>query len=497
VVKNLILAFILLAGLVLPVVHSQPIMAATDEIIRPDGAGNYTQWTPSAGSNWQNVKEVTADDGTTYNEKAGNLDYKDSFSFGNTSGSGTINYVRIYARYYSTHAEGAWTLFFRISGTDYYSSNCTQPSVASWQDDYKQWATNPNTSSAWQWAELDAIEAGYRQRYGGSYMTAVYTQIYIEVNYTQLYAPEVTTDAASNIAATTARLNSTVDYDGGQTCDIRFGYGTTTQATIDAYDTQTAWVNDTYSTGEHPYVDISSLVATTQYFFRVEIKNDFSTVLGSEDDFTTESSVGACSNFRGIPTASTIALSWAKGTGASTTLIRYSFTAYPTAVDEGIELYTGTGSTTTHTGLDSGKTVYYTAWGESGAVYSSAVNLLMTTLAGIDTDAIITVATEPTNWFTGLDYTTMANFTPVYNMINGIADGISMPKNTVYFMAAVLVSIGGAFAVYSWRKDLLPASIVLVVMLGMFSIVHLIFGWFVFASAVLPISILISRQDFR
>jgi len=495
IISKILLTSILLIAMVMPIIYTQPVLAASDEIIRPDADGVYSQWTPTPGARWQNVDDITPDENTTVNYKDGNDDFKDSFTFPSTSGSGIINYIRIYVNYRGDYYEGAWTLFLRVGGTDYFSTNLTQ--VVSWTTGYKQWDENPDTSTAWTWSDLDSIEAGYRHRYGDSYMTAAFTQLYIVINYTELYAPEVTTDAASNIASTTARLNSTVDYDGGQACDIRFGYGTTSQATIDAYDEQTDWVNDTYSTGEHPYVDIDTLIATTQYFYNVEIRNDHSTVLGTEDDFTTESSVAAVSNFQGIPTATTIALSWAKGTGATNTLIRYSYTSYPATTADGIQLYFSTGSTTTHTGLDSGKTVYYTAWGESGTVYSSAVNLLMTTLAGIDYETSIGMPIQPTNWFTSLDYTTMSGFTPIYNTVNGIADGVSMPKNTVWFLGAVFISIGGTFAAYNWKKDLFSASIILVVMLGLFSVQHLVYGWFVFASAILPIAILISRQDFR
>lgn len=39
------------------------------ETIVPDGAGNSSAWTPSAGSNWQNVDDMApSDDDTTYNE---------------------------------------------------------------------------------------------------------------------------------------------------------------------------------------------------------------------------------------------------------------------------------------------------------------------------------------------------------------------------------------------------------------------------------------------
>lgn len=45
----------------------------------PTGAGNYTQWTPSAGSNYQNVDDTSPDGDTTYNEDA-TAGHKDSFT---------------------------------------------------------------------------------------------------------------------------------------------------------------------------------------------------------------------------------------------------------------------------------------------------------------------------------------------------------------------------------------------------------------------------------
>ena len=38
------------------------------ETLRPDGAGTYSQFTPSPGvANWENVDEAVADDSTSYN----------------------------------------------------------------------------------------------------------------------------------------------------------------------------------------------------------------------------------------------------------------------------------------------------------------------------------------------------------------------------------------------------------------------------------------------
>ena len=60
------------------------------EAIYPTGAGNYTQWTPSAGSNYQCVDENPATDDTDYNSSS-TANQKDSFAFGNvTPTSGTV-----------------------------------------------------------------------------------------------------------------------------------------------------------------------------------------------------------------------------------------------------------------------------------------------------------------------------------------------------------------------------------------------------------------------
>lgn len=48
------------------------------DAVRPDGAGTHTDFTPSAGSNYQNVDETYPDDDTTYNDGA-NVNDQDSY----------------------------------------------------------------------------------------------------------------------------------------------------------------------------------------------------------------------------------------------------------------------------------------------------------------------------------------------------------------------------------------------------------------------------------
>ena len=53
----------------------------------------------------------------------------------------------------------------------------------------------------------------------------------------------------------------------------------------------------------------------------------------------------------GAPSAASIYLSWTKGAGSTNTVIRYSYSDYPTAVTEGIALYSGASTGYEHTGL--------------------------------------------------------------------------------------------------------------------------------------------------
>lgn len=315
------------------------------------------------------------------------------------------------------------------------------------------------------------------------------------VTYTEISTPEITSNAASNIGQTTARLNSTLDNDGNEDCEIRFGYGTTSEAAVDFddYDTVTAWVDD-YTSGEHSYIDVDSLIADTTYYYRVQAKNSEGTVTSDEITFDTEAGLNEPDNFRGIPESTTIDLSWAKGIGASTTLIRYSFEAYPTTEAEGVELYSGTGSSTTHTGLTPGTTVYYSAWGESGGSYSGDyTTLLLTTLAGSTAGVDLTTPVEPGNWFMDVDYTTQSNM-PFYSTINDIADSISVPRTTTWMMAAMLIAMILAFAVYRWREDYLSATIVLTVVMALGSAQLLIPGWIIMILVIVLVGIAFNKR---
>ncbi len=321
----------------------------------------------------------------------------------------------------------------------------------------------------------------------------------VEVNFTtDLTAPTITINAASNVAKTSARLNSLLNDDGGENCDIRFGYGTVSEAAIDFldYETVTDWVN-TYSTGSHPYLDIASLVADTEYFFRVQAKNSEDTTTSTdEESFTTEAAIAVCTNFKALPKATSVSLSWVKGTGASQTLVRYSFETYPADEAEGTQLYLGTGSSTIHANLEPGTTIYYTAWGESDEAYSAGVDLLTTTLAGSITGVDVDTPIMPSNWFLDTDYTTMSNFEPLFTTINDSADAIDMPRSTAWYLSAIVFCVLASYGTYQiGHQQLVPAGVVMVISIGLMSAVQLVPMYMLFLIIIVVIGVGISRRS--
>lgn len=125
----------------------------------PDGAGNYSQWTPSAGSNPQNVDETPADDDTTYNSAsaAGSLD---SYTFPDISGSGAIKAVQATLTARKDDA-GTRTLAALLRrGSDSLGGN---QNLADTYAIYVQlWETDPITAAAWTLANFNNTEFGIK-----------------------------------------------------------------------------------------------------------------------------------------------------------------------------------------------------------------------------------------------------------------------------------------------------------------------------------------------
>jgi hypothetical protein len=133
------------------------------QAIRPNGAGNSAQWTPSAGSNWDCVDEVPASDADNVVTNAN--DQVDLYATGNLVGTvDSVVCVQVQAR---AVKEGAATpqnlaLGVRTGATDYFSSDRIIPTAA--KSVFNLWAQNPNTAAAWTKTEVDGVEIGVKSR---------------------------------------------------------------------------------------------------------------------------------------------------------------------------------------------------------------------------------------------------------------------------------------------------------------------------------------------
>lgn len=123
-----------------------------------DGAGNYSQFTPSAGSNFQNVDETSQDGDTTYNSET-TAGEKDTYTFAALGLTGTVKGVQTNLMVRSD-AVGAETVAptWRISSTDY---DGTAVAVnTSYVDKTQVYETSPATAAAWTVSEIDGAEFG-------------------------------------------------------------------------------------------------------------------------------------------------------------------------------------------------------------------------------------------------------------------------------------------------------------------------------------------------
>lgn len=307
----------------------------------------------------------------------------------------------------------------------------------------------------------------------------------LEVVYAASAVPVVTTDPATYVAKYSARLNSTLDDDGGEANDVRFQYyfggGTWT-------DNETTWVDDTYLTGETPWVDVSSLTANTLYNFRVQARNTQGTTSGSSVSFTTELAVAAPTNLKAFPDSDTIGLTWTRGVGATDTLIKYSETDYPADETEGILSYEGALSTHTITGLTAGHNYYIVAISKSGADYSSTVEVLATTSASVAAVSMPDAPPTPEGMFQEPSPSDIPNF-PGYEMFNEVAADLEIPLET-WWLYMILSGVGfAAFMFYKMSHNLLVVMIVVVLGISWGSLIGILPLWWMFVVIMLGIGL--------
>ena len=158
--------------------------SSQQETLHPNAAGQYAQWTaefPSSSAHWSLNDEDPPDDDTTYVEVNTIAWKKEAYNLQDSTGSGTINWVRVYIRArLVASGSGIIRTLMRTYGTDYESSDIALST--SYQDNYMQYSTNPNTGLAWTWTEVTSLEAGASGQKSGAVDVRM-TAVWVVVNY--------------------------------------------------------------------------------------------------------------------------------------------------------------------------------------------------------------------------------------------------------------------------------------------------------------------------
>jgi len=160
--------------------------SSLQEKLLPNAAGQYAEWGtvyPAGTPHWDANDDDPPDDDASYVQTSDTINWrKEAYNLQNSSGSGTINWIQVYARARRTSivANNIRTLI-RTYSSDYESSNIAL--TTSYQDVYTQYNTNPYTSQTWTWSEIDSLQAGATAKSIGVTHVRM-TAVWVIVNYT-------------------------------------------------------------------------------------------------------------------------------------------------------------------------------------------------------------------------------------------------------------------------------------------------------------------------
>jgi hypothetical protein len=197
-------------------------------------------------------------------------------------------------------------------------------------------------------------------------------------------------------------------------------------------------------------------------------------------------------------TADSIILSWVKDPLATTTVIRYDATAYPTApsgAGSGTSAYSGTGTQCTISGLIAGQTYYFSAWGFDGVYSVNVVHTQCTTFAVARPSG---ATTPPTSAFPLPTVPASANQTPAIGAFdlrpftdiiaysdNATNGGLGMPINNLWETLAIFGIVASGAISYIKMKNFFIAYFVVFILTCFFIGLHLVQGYLAGAEIVI------------
>ena len=130
--------------------------------LSPDGAGASTQFTPSTGSNWQNVDELPADGDTTYNASS-TAAHKDRFTHSNLpANADTVAGVQVSSRARKTDAGTRELRNVAYDGTTEGDGTLSHALALTYAWYQTMFEDHPTSAAAWSVSEVNSGEFGYK-----------------------------------------------------------------------------------------------------------------------------------------------------------------------------------------------------------------------------------------------------------------------------------------------------------------------------------------------
>jgi hypothetical protein len=271
------------------------------------------------------------------------------------------------------------------------SGNSKQGLDCSWLD------IEPDSGIVFGGAEADLISVGFNATgLDAGYHTAEILVssndpaepeiiVPVTVHVEEVAKPVVSSNNATDVEEETAVLNGQILDCAGALCDLR-GFVWDTESHVypgDVDPVSTAypcsWTEpDSFNASSFDHA-INGLSVGTKYYFRACAHNSGGWSYGEEISLLTKPLAPAELTVEPVSTIG-IDLSWIIGEGAQKTKIQRRQDQYPVNVNDGVEVYFGTGNATTDTGLSADTTYYYRAWSWTGGSeqwsdeYSEAAN---------------------------------------------------------------------------------------------------------------------------
>jgi hypothetical protein len=291
--------------------------------------------------------------------------------------------------------------------------------------------------------------------------------------------PTVSTLAASSIGATSATLQGKVDYDGGVDCEVRFDWGTTT-----AYGSSTG-LQPGYTSGVPFSAYIDGLTTGETYHFRAFAVNSTDNDTGIDMEFTTVFTEPTGFQAKTL-SGSSIGVTWTKV--GDQTAVYMKKGSYPIDRLDGSQVYFGTSSGFTASGLSYGATYFFRAWSwKIGGTWSDGYSEdAATTGSEVGTtgeptspgdDIVGPIPEDPGNWWLEPTGDGLIEF-PFHTTIEDAATSLGIPSGGMWALIGVLiVCIFGLFAGILVKGNLFVLGGTLVLAMGFSSTLGLLPLW--------------------